>query len=267
MPEPLEFVTFKWGSAYSARHVNVLRDMLSRHYHAPHRLTCITDNATGIAKDIRILSMWNDSRLVGHCMQRIRLFEPKTAAKIGPRFCWLDLDIVIVDDVTPIFSRTEDFIACGVEKPWQPYNGSMVMMNAGARPRVYSEFSLPMFEARRRKHGYGGGDQGWIACALGPNEARWTEADGIRSYRDHVEGPPNGMGDGSGSLPAGARLVIFNSRRLDPSDVALQERSPWIAEHWGKEGPPRPARKARWVYSRRQKQPVPKISPRRTKDS
>jgi len=210
----------------------VLAAMLERHYHRPHRLTCITDNGQEIAAGIRVVPMWSDPRLTGHCMQRIRMFDPETARRIGPRFCWLDLDLVIVDDVTAIFDRAEDFIACGVEKPWQPYNGSMVMMDAGAHPEVYSSFSAATFDRLRKEHGYGGGDQGWIACALGPGAATWTEADGVFSYRDHIEGPPYGGGPGTGALPAGARIVIFNSRRLDPSDGGLQRLSPWIAEAW-----------------------------------
>jgi hypothetical protein len=206
--------------------------MLGRHYRLPHRLTCITDDPKGIDKAIRVLPMWRETRLIGDCMQRIRLFEPAMEGFIGPRFCWLDLDLVMVDDVTAMFSRSEDFVICGVEKSWQPYNGSMVMMNAGCRAQVYKKFSTIEFLRGRRKHGYGAGDQGWIACCLGPNEATWTTADGVFSYRDHIEGPPKGTGPGTGALPDGARLVIFNSRRLDPGQAELQRKSPWIREHW-----------------------------------
>ena len=50
---PLVFVTWKWTGVDPARQfpaeaVNILYAMLTRNYHAPFRLVCLTDDATGI---------------------------------------------------------------------------------------------------------------------------------------------------------------------------------------------------------------------------
>ena len=46
---------------------------------------------------------------------------------------WLDLDCVVTGNLDPVLGRSEDFIAWKDIAPPQPYCGSMVMMDAGAR--------------------------------------------------------------------------------------------------------------------------------------
>lgn len=234
----LDVVTFKWKppfvyrSKFTAQTVNVLYAMVARHYHAPFRFSCITDDPAGLDPRVRPLPMFEEhaSLISTHgrqnpsCYRRLKLFAPEARELIGERILSLDLDMVITDDVTPIWNRPEDFVAWEGTAGRNPYNGSMVMLTAGARPHVWSEFEPERSPRLARQAGYIGSDQAWIALRLGPNEARWTRDDGVYSWRMHLRRK-------SGTLPAGARIVIFHGS-ADPWLSSTQRLAPWLTDHW-----------------------------------
>src|ERR1035437_2040718 len=99
----LDVVTWKWSqpgyrSKFLAQHVNVFRNMVKRNYSGPHRFSCITDDASGIDADIRIIPLWNDNAALSNpsfrngprCYRRLKAFSAEAADIIGPRFVSLD---------------------------------------------------------------------------------------------------------------------------------------------------------------------------------
>jgi hypothetical protein len=235
----LDVVTFKWRPAwshyrsrYDASHVNTLRDMVARHYQKPHRFTCITDDPAGIDPRVRIVPLWDDwsSLRSTHgyqnpsCFRRLRLFARDAGELIGPRFVWLDLDMVITADLAPLFDRSEDVILWeGTAGRFQPYNGSMVMMTAGARPQVWERFEGEASARAAQANRFSGSDQAWIAYCLGPGEATFTALEGCYSWRKHLRWT-------RGLLPPDARIVNFAGSGGDPWE--LIKIAPWIGQHW-----------------------------------
>lgn len=221
----LTVVTWRWKPADGYRStfgpdtVNVLRRMVARHFPHPHRFVCVTDDAAGIDASVEILPAWNDFAGVPSphggrnpsCYRRLRLFHPDAAQWFGERFVSLDLDMVITGDLTPLWHRPEDIVLWGDTNPLpgSHYNGSMMLLRAGARPRVWTEFDpavSPQLSLRAKCHG---SDQGWISYCLGPGEAKWTRADGVYSYRNDLA--PHG----ASRLPSDAKLVVFHGH-VDP---------------------------------------------------
>lgn len=229
----LSIVAFKWGSKYTLEHVRRLRRGLARHLHMPHELVLITDDwhndrFEGAAH--RTIPLWEEMRGAPLCGVRLRAFAPDMADRIGSRFAWIDLDVVITGDVTPIFQRAEPFIALATPQGPLAYNGSLVMMDAGARRGVYDQWTPERYLALGRefasRHGMRGGvvsDEGWMTIQLGTDEATVGKAQGIHYYK-RLRG---------GELPSTATMVVMNGRKYDPSFWHLQVRSPWIREHWG----------------------------------
>lgn len=80
----------------------------------------------------------------------------------------------------PLFDRRDDLVLFKGTSPDRPYNGSMMLIKAGCRPRVYEDFN----EAGARASGeqFVGSDQAWLALKLGPNEKVWAERDGVFWY-------------------------------------------------------------------------------------
>jgi hypothetical protein len=234
----LDVVTFKWRgpktyrSQFNARQVNVLRAMVARHYQAPHRFSCVTDDPEGIDPRVRVIPLWSDhAKLISphgvqnpSCYRRLRIFSRDAGELIGPRILSLDLDTVITGDVTPLWQRPEAFVAWAGTANQNPYNGSMVMLTAGARPDVWEKFDPVRSPLAARAAGFIGSDQAWIGFCLGPNEARWTEQDGVYSWRMKLR-------RNRGMLPADARIVFFHGH-ADPWHPWTQSQAPWIKAHW-----------------------------------
>lgn len=233
----IEFVTFKWKPAPNYRSkfppstVNTLLSMLRRNCADDVRLTCITDDAAGIDRDVRIVPLWNDwahlpsPHGAGYpsCYRRLKLFSDEARDIIGERFVCMDLDVVIVSDITPIFGGAWDFKIWGDTAKGTPYNGSLWELQAGTRSHVWKEFDPRESPKRSLALGYIGSDQGWLGAALGPNEPKWTTRDGVYSYRNHIQ--RQGY-----LLPSNARLVIFHGA-VDPWSSQAQRLS-WVRRHY-----------------------------------
>lgn len=233
----LTVVTFKWKappgyrSTFKGEHVDVLRRMVRRHYQGPHRFICITDDARGIREpDVECFELWGDFATVANpsgrknpsCYRRLRLFAQNPGKFLGDRFVVLDLDCVITGDLGPLWDRPEDFVIWKSATSGNPYNGSMWMLQAGARPQVWRDFDAE--ESPRLTHAARlyGSDQAWMAYSLGKGEATWSQADGVRSYRLDIQP--------SGRLPPDSRVVFFHGR-VDPWAPEAQ-RLPWVRENY-----------------------------------
>lgn len=229
----LTFVCFKWKRGgghqlpsvcqYTARHVNVLRNMLSRQVHIPHRLICVTDDPAGINKKVEIVPLWDKCRELGGCYNRLWVFSREAGDLFGPRFVCIDLDVVLVNDCTHLFDRDDDFII-NTYRPRPPrhidqhYNAGLFMMTAGARASVWDRFDPETTPALVQADPHCiGTDQAWIRLHLGKGESRWGEDDGVfeaprmRDVRLHYK----------------ARMVLFAGRR-DPSTSTAN----WVRRNW-----------------------------------
>lgn len=224
---------YRYRSSYAPQTVYALRDMVARHYPHPHRFVCVTDDPRGL-EDVETFPIWREGIEIlppeglnwPSCYVRLKAFSDDAYAWFGPRYVSLDLDTVIVDDLTPLFDRPEEFVIWN-ETDWpgvQHYNASIWLLASGTRTRVWDEFDRRNSPRVAYQAGCRGGDQAWISFLLGPGEATFTAADGVLSYRRHIV--PNG-----GRLPSHARIVNFHGP-VDPWSPAAQAL-PWVREHWG----------------------------------
>lgn len=226
-------VCWKWQprpgyhKRFTADHVNRLRAMVGRHLHVPHEVVCVTDDASEIAPDIRIVPIPDE---IGHathphrpnCYRRLRAFAADAAEWLGERILSIDLDCVIVRDITPLAARTEDFVIMDDRAPnATPYNGSLWLLRAGTRTRVWETFDPARSPQITKRAGIIGSDQAWIAHVLGNREARFTDRDGVLGYGRDI------CRRYGGRLPDHARAVFFYGRH----DMAT-ELPDWARDHW-----------------------------------
>lgn len=235
----LSVVTYKWTppsgyrSTFGPDSVNVLRRMVARHYPHPHQFFCFTDDSAGIDGEVNVQPLWNDHAHVPSphggrnpsCYRRLKAFAPEFAELVGPRFVSLDLDCVILNDLSPLWNRAEDFVMWGDTNPMpgSHYNGSMLLMTAGSRASVWERFDPRTSPKQSLQAGCWGSDQGWISYCLGPGEAKWTRADGVYSFR-------NDLKQGKLPPPPNARVVMFHGRH-DPWGREASQLD-WVKEHW-----------------------------------
>jgi hypothetical protein len=159
------------------------------------------------------------------------MFSAEARDIIGGRIVSMDLDTVITGDLTSLFTREEDFVIWGgraaqpkTRIPFCWYNGSLMMLRAGTRTKVWDTFDPKRSPQEAHRANARGSDQGWIAFCLGEKEATWGESDGVFSYRSHII--PN-----QGKLPSSARLVAFHGNH-DPWQPEVQRVAPWIREYY-----------------------------------
>ena len=229
----LKIITWLWAqpngrTTYTAHHVNIWAAMLKRHLTIPFTLACVTDMPDGIDSDIEIIDPPND--FVGietptwnkgkpNCFRRLVLFSPEAEKIFGAkRFASMDLDAVVGANVDDIFSKTEDFIMYRGTNFDRPYNGSLVMMDAGARPQVYNEFSIENAIASGQK--YTGSDQAWIAYCLGTGEATWSFEDGICWWGSQY----------NTDIPE--KKIMFFPGIIKPWEVIVLGVDKWCIEHY-----------------------------------
>ncbi len=240
----IEVVCWKWRpakgyrSAFGPDTVNVLQRMVARNLRLPHRFSCVTDDPAGIDPAVRVIPLQDHFASVPNpsnprnpsCYRRLWLFSDEAREVLGERIVSLDLDAVIVGDLTPLFDRPEDFVIWGGQsvKPrsqtYNWYNGSLMMLRAGTRTQVWSKFDPARSPQLAHNAGCRGSDQGWIAYCLGRKEATWGLRDGVYSYRIDVQ--PAG-----GRLPPNARIVAFHGQ-YDPWQPTMRTRHGWIREHY-----------------------------------
>ena len=238
MTDQLTFVTFRWQptpgyrSNFPPESVYALREMIRRHYAPAHRFVCVTDKPNELP-GVETVELWTDhatvpspiGRSYPSCYRRLKLFAPDAGLTFGERLVCIDLDMVIVRDIAPLFDRPEDFVIWG-ESDYpgrQAYNGSLWMLKTGSRPQAWTKFDPKTSPQKAWAAGGRGSDQGWLCYILGKNEAKWTRADGVFSYRKHIA--PKGN-----VLPAEARIIAFHGK-TDP--WCFQARNvPWIREYY-----------------------------------
>lgn len=223
-------LTWLWAqpscrTTFTATHVNIWAAMVRRHCTLDIRLACVTDTPDGIDPSIRIIrppgefvdvqtTKWKRGR--PNCYRRISMFRRDAGRKFGKRFLCMDLDVVIGSNIDRIVDRPEDFVICGPSQNgnrWL-YNGSMIMMTAGARPQVYERFSAE--EAEIASTNFVGSDQAWIAHVLGKGEATWGPKEEVVRW---------------GSADSG-RIMLFPGN-VKPWDAIGH---PWVSRHYRLDG-------------------------------
>lgn len=230
MTDPLAVVLFKWHTPgyrgqFEAVHVNVMRNMIERHYHSPHRVVCITDDPAGIDPRIETLPLWDDLAEVPNptgggrpsCYRRLKLWHESMRDILGPRFVTIDLDAVILSDITPLWSRQEPIVCWHNSDSQWPISGGMLMADTGTRPDIWHDFDPATSPAMTHALGYHGSDQGWLSYKLGGQVATWSAPDGVYYHQSARHQPPSN-----------ARIVLFVAQRAP----WLQLRKPWIREAW-----------------------------------
>lgn len=211
-------------ASFTAEHVNIWADSFRRHCSLDHEIACVTDMWEGIDPSIRIIQPPHEfedvtlPRWGGHrpqCLRRLSMFRPDAADIFGERILCMDLDCVIGADLNPLFKRPDDFVMFRGTAPNRPYNGSMILMTAGARPKVYSDFTpAGAIEAGQK---FVGSDQAWISHCLGWGEPTWGPEDGAVSWGRES------------ALSAKEWRVVFFPGNPKPWDVRGDN---WIETHW-----------------------------------
>jgi hypothetical protein len=172
--------------------------MFARHYHKPYRLVCITDDPEGV--ECETYPLWDDhvelanpdSTFLSN-YRRLKIFSKEMREIFGPRVLSLDLDCIIVNDITQMLARSETFVGIRLHKKTtlnrhfhvdKVYGGAMYLMDTGAHSYVWDEFDAKTSPQVVKDANYIGSDQAWMSYKLGCGHAVWTRRDGVLSFQN-----------------------------------------------------------------------------------
>jgi hypothetical protein len=228
MSSDLAVVTYlyKGKGGYTAEHANVLRRMVARNLKAPHRFFVVGDDPAGLDPETTFIPCRRELLPLGGCYVRLDLWRRDAAETFGERILLLDLDAVVVGDLSPLVARSEDVVlwrdALNGKRPGFIYNGGCILFTAGCRPDVWEDFDPATSPAAVLRSGIKMFDQAWLGMKLGPDMPVFTADDGVLSYKfDGVR---------EHGLSGNARIVFFTGR---PKPWSPEGRAiDWIRDGW-----------------------------------
>lgn len=231
----ISFVCWKWETPSSKRifqskHVNVLHAMIARHYPAPFRFICITDQPKGLdpAIESRPLPVRIDlpapqGRRFPSCYSRLWNFS-RDAVDLGERILQLDIDVIITGDLTPLVDRQEDFVGwCDDRFVWNKIAGGAYLLKTGSMPHIWEEFDPKISPNLAFSAGNAGSDQGWMSYRMYPPPGQWNGKDGLIKL---------GWTRRNASSPPKSARIVFTTGMTPPWNTETRRQYPWIKEFW-----------------------------------
>lgn len=242
----LSVLTYLWHAplkherkkAYDADDVRMLQRQAARNLAASHQFACVTDRPELFDGDDDIVAVPIDTRIhiPGTCYAKLFPFSHRAQEFLGDYVLAIDLDSIIVGDITPLLRWNEDIIlwrnplhywkseALGclsniVDNPYCEYNASVVFHRCGSMCEVYHEFNPAAPQARD--------DQWYLSDIFAGICPEYTDNDGIyRTFRKNMTGPSVW-----GELPENARIITFPGDAAKPWNEATIRENPWILRH------------------------------------
>lgn len=229
----LTVVAWSWGGLFGPEYPRRLRAGLERHLQIPHEVVLVTDRPVAIP-GVRTVPMPSTFASTPRCRRRMQQFSRAFADELGAtRMLGIDLDVVLLGDLTPIVDRPEPIVGWKVGHAGV-YSGSFLLFDAGALEGAWQLFAAAPEVYPRQVQPYGvPSDQAmvnhWLATQ--PRIPHWTERDGFVSYygAGYERMQHLGVGPRRPTPPPGARIVVLGS-----ADKAVMDEGayPWIREHW-----------------------------------
>ncbi|MFN4105296.1 MAG: glycosyltransferase [Acinetobacter johnsonii] len=144
----------KWGTKYGAEYVNRLYNMVKRHTTVDFKMVCLTDRTEGIDPAVQCfpippLALPEGSPERG--WNKLSTFEPDLYGLQGNAL-FLDLDVVIVDNIDSFFTHPGDFLIIhDWKRPWRiTGNSSVYRFKLGAFPGLMPYFREHFDEIRQK---------------------------------------------------------------------------------------------------------------------
>ena len=243
MVEKVNVICMKWGTLYGPEYVNRLHSMVKRNLTIPHRFVCFTDNSEGFNEGIEVFPIPHLPLPESHKnlpWRKIGLFSP-TLGDLKGQTLFLDLDLVIVDNIDCFFAYEGDF--CIIHNWTHPDrivgNSSVYRFEVGADSYVYDTICNDM-EGQLAKYR---NSQTFLSHTV--KKLTYWPDHWCKSFKKHCV--PKGVLRyiKTPEIPKGAKIVVFHG---DPNpDAALVGKWPgfgfcglhkkvrptkWIAQYW-----------------------------------
>ncbi len=239
---PRLVICMKWGTKYGPEYVDRLYGMVRRHLTGPLRFVCLTDDATGVRPEVECLPLpYLDVKQPAgpdRAWKKLTIFNEKLHGLSGTAL-FLDLDIVIVDNIDCFFEAPGEFLIIhDWKRPWRiTGNSSVYRFELLKHGDVLSHF-VANFPDIRRQHR---NEQAYLSEHMHQRGLmRYWPAEWCASFKYHCipSWPTNFWREPV--FPPATKIVVFHGE-VNPPDALLGRRNRrfrfiqparWISRYW-----------------------------------
>ena len=112
----MNIYTVKWGSKYSAKHVEKLFEACKEHLTVPFKFYCLTENPKGLSRDITVIPLPKGNKLK-KWWNKMYLFDDNVVRQKGENL-FFDLDIIIQKNIDDIANFDPEDCLCFGQTHW-----------------------------------------------------------------------------------------------------------------------------------------------------
>lgn len=248
--QPVNVICMKWGEKYPFEYVNILYQMVERNLTLPHRFICLTENSQGIRGEVEIKPLPDfdepGPEYLRYCLawRKLTLFKKKLY-DIEGKILFLDLDVVIVDNIDCFFSFSDklSIIENWSQKGRLIGQASVICFEKGRYARLVEKFRHnPEAVLVNRT------EQVYITRELGRDGFDFFPEAWCKSFKFHCL--PGGFLNGfiaPTQIPKGAKIIVFHGNPKPDEALAgiwggyvpwykrfykTLKPAEWIADHW-----------------------------------
>lgn len=234
-------ICMKWGDKFSPDYVNRLYAMVSRNLTLPFRFVCFTDNIANIRPEVKTqtlpeLNLPNNAPERG--WQKLSVFAKDFAGLTGTSL-FLDLDVVIVDNIDDFFRVKGDFLIAHDKKnpKKQEGNSSIFRFEIGQFPSILSNFEQNFNSIKNQlRH-----EQAYLSREIHKlGQLNFWQDEWVPSFKYHC--CPNWFASWFKKpfIPKGAKIIIFHGLPNPPEAIKgisgkwYRHIQPalWIEDYW-----------------------------------
>jgi hypothetical protein len=237
--EIVNVVCMKWGNKYNAQDVNILFAMVQRHLSKKYRFICFTDDHKDINTkiecfDLPVLTVPQNKEYSP--WKKLGMFSPNLE-HIKGKILFLDLDIVIIDDIDCFFDYANEFT---IIENWTQLgqaigNSSVYCFEYGNHHDVYEYYCNNIEEVTSKYSN----EQIYLSRKIG--KIKYWPQHWCKSFKRHCLQPQILRYFMEPKQPIGAKIIVFHGNPK-PSDAIkggffgnifkYTKPAHWLAEYY-----------------------------------
>ncbi len=227
MDKVANIICMKWGDKFPPVYVNRLYGMIQRNITTPFHLYCFTDKDTGIRNEVKIKplpSLNLPKNIPERGWQKLSVFSENFGGLTGS-VLFLDLDVLIVDNIDSFFCLPGDFIIAHDKKRPKKIEGnsSIFRFNVGQNSDIL-DFFIKNFDQVKKEVRH---EQAYLSREIyKKGTLRYWPDNWVPSFKYHCIPPWYKTFFKKPTIPNGAKIILFHGLP-NPPDAIVGKSGKW----------------------------------------
>ena len=237
----VNIICMKWGNKFPASYVNKLYAMVEKNLTIPFRFVCFTEDGSDICSDVEIQPLPEldlPDNIPERGWRKLSVFSENFGGLSG-KTLFLDLDVVIVDNIDEFFMIEGDFIIAHDQKRPQKMEGnsSVFRFEIGKYPQILEYFEKNFSTIKNEvRH-----EQAYLSREIHKlGKLDFWPSEWVPSFKYHCAPSWIRSWFEAPSVPQGSKIILFHGLPNPPEAIKgisgkwyrHIQPSPWIEKYW-----------------------------------